>query len=669
MSFCLYFKIATTLFDCLEVNDLLRLAATGNAISDIVSRYLIYLRVPAKVLRKIQTKDLTTAAGRLRAVASVYNRRIVFFPCLKSQDSLDESVANVVKIDFPPETIIKEVKVLQNSFFVQIYPKTLFFCHLRIIQTREPQAALKLNETFHRIDNVVNYDVCANTLFVLTTDKKVLTRPLGSGTAGSGTLDELIEFKPNLKLFKEENYSIYKIFMNEQYVVFITHKMSVFLVDATNVQSANDWNSQSYNIFKIDVCDRIRHVNVTPQTIFLFEKEGRKIWDVKIDRSVLGELITRYYQEERPEFLTIAANYYEISEEQKTGVSGIHQNLMALEIKRLPVSIESLTNKDVIDMFHAIGLTDYDKVIKYSNIDGRALMTFDERKIRDVFGIREKSHSACRILDQISFQKDTTVLPPNLFLYGLNYNGLFSKEGNLVTYCEINAPVLDSNEELVAIEVGTQNIVLKTNKNRTFISVKIDQAEETKKRKSSGFNTTTMTTSTGSGSRTEFEEQPAEPRQNGKGKGSKKNKKPKYDGVKKDNARQSTKCAKDRTDWLCLDDLLEKHCPSLMGESDHIYQIQANSGYFNAIVSSTPDQRIRRFETAASFLTYVKHHKLYEPEDILFCAESINKYYIYDEILASPKLLSDIRIIKRKSDHRALWSKYNPLFDTRQNII
>lgn len=669
MPFCLSFEVAMTLFDHLEVTDLLKLAVTSTVLSDLVSRYLVHLRVPAKVLRKIQTKDLTTAAGRLRTVASVYNRRIIFFPCLKSQDSLNESGATHVKINFPPETIIKDAKVLQNSFFIKIHPKTLYFCSLRTIQSREPQVSLKLEETFNRIDDVVNYNVCANTLFVLTTGKKVLIRPWNSGTIGSGFLDEPFEFKPSLKLFNEHNYSIYKIFMNELYVVFITNRMSVFLVDATNIQSADDWHSQSFNIFKIDVCDRIRHVNVTPQTIFMFEKEGHKVWDVKIDRNVFGELVTRFYQEERPEFLTVSANYYEISEQQKTGLSGTHQNLMVLEIKRLPVSIESLTNQDVINMFHAIGLKDYDKVIKYSNIDGTTLMSFDERKIRDVFGIREKSHSACRILDQINFQKDTKVLPPNLFLYGLNYNGLFSKEGNLVTYCEINAPVLDSNEEFMAVEVGTHNIVLKTNKNRTFVSVKMEQADENKKRKSSGGNSTAITTSTGSGTKADSDDQQTETRHNGKGKGSKKNKKPKYDGPKKDNARQSTKCAKDRTDWLCMDDLLEKHCPSLMQESDHIYRIQANSGYFNAIICPTPDQRIRRFETASSFLLYVKQHKLYEPEDILFCAESINKYYIYDEILASPKLLGDIRIIKRKSDHRALWSKYNPVFDTRQNII
>jgi hypothetical protein len=341
---------------------------------------------------------------------------------------------------------------------------------------------------------------------------------------------------------------------------------------------------------------------------------------------------------------------------QTAGVVATYQNLLMLEVRTRYPDLQSLGKKDVVELFHGIGLKDYDKVILHNNISGKDLMTFTEKSIQSIFGIREKSHSVVRIMDEIEVKRSTICHPPCLFLLGNNYNGLFGKDGNLNHYCEVSPPVFDVNEEISGAEIASYNVVLTTNKHRSFISMKREALDDPKRRKSS-----TKNDQDDADSPKNKKDAKNKPKKDKKGKGDK--------SKKKDNEKQSSKPPKNQTEWVCLEDLLERHWGSHFGENDHVYRAQGTGGYFNTIIAESPTERIRPFETAAAFLTFIKRNKVFEPDNILFCAESINKYYIYDEILASPQLLKDIRIIKRKSDHLALWSKYNPTFDVRRNLV
>ena len=114
---------------------------------------------------------------------------------------------------------------------------------------------------------------------------------------------------------------------------------------------------------------------------------------------------------------------------------------------------------------------------------------------------------------------------------------------------------------------------------------------------------------------------------------------------------------------------MTKFHSSIFEDKQYFYNVNTSGGYLNCIIADNPQERFLEFETAEKFMNYVKLNKIYDSTDFGFCTESTNKYFTYEEILASPKLLKDIKHVKRKSDHLILWSKFSQTFDTRISLI
>lgn len=647
-------EILCHLFDYLSFPELLKLTQVNTHFLDLTTRYLIYQKTPPQILRKQSTRNINSSNSRLRLFKSIFNRRIVVLQSQKTLEAFKETKFTQVIPNFAMGTIIETCKVFGNNFYIQIFPNTLYYCNSKLLKTTKPKLNLDLKNGFLKIEHVFKFDVSANNLFYLTTEKQVFMRFCTEAVLGEIQSD--FEFHPDLSVFNETDFGIHSIHLSEQTLVFMTTSFSIYLIEGTESLTSVSWRNQDYVIYKIDADPEIRQICPSSQIVFLTAKNCNRLWKVAINKNELNDLVSRFSQRESQEFLTLPADCKQFSEMQEMGIVSCFRNLFLLEIKTRPVSFDDFSQEDVISLFHKINLKDFDKVILHNRITGKELGGFNEKNLGDVFGIRPKSHSIVRILDEVKVRRNVRTLPSSLFLHGCNSNRLFGKDNNLHNFSEIPLPVFDINEEIESSEIGSYNLVLKTTKNRSFISFVVENEEEIKRKKSSLVIVPEELEIIGKVSQ-----------KNGK---KQKPKKPKYEKSQRNNERQNSRMVvRVKNEWFCFEDLLLKQKESFFEEEDFIYGIQANGNYLNAIICRNPEERLRYFQTAAEFLDYMKMNKVFASEDVLFCAESINKYYIYDEILSSPNLLKDIRIIKRKSDHFVFWSKYNPYVDVRVNLL
>lgn len=638
------------IFEYLPLQSVLKMALINTKINDFVSRFVVFRRIPAAVVRKLAPKRLHELTQRYKIIKNILNRKIIAFPVLKNANEAKSLQINRINLDFSFGTIIEDCKVIGNYFFVKIHPQTGYYCYLKNVIKKHSTAKILINDHFCTIENIFKIDTHSNNLIYLTKDQKMKMRLNGNYELSSD--EELISFHPNLDIFKETQYEIKNFFSSENVLTFITTNLSIFLIDSSNGISSAGWKSQCYLIFKVEIDHEVRSICPSNNSIIFLSKNLKHIFDFSTTKNVLQDRILKFCQEENPLFLTLNPTLTELSDSREINRVCCLKNLFLLEIRTKPIDFKDFSKQEIIELFHKIDMTDFDKIIIYNNISGYELLNFSEKNIEDMFGLRSNSHSKFKLMDEIAIRKNIRFLPPNLYLYGSNHNTLFEKSQHLHSYTEISIPNFDINEEILLVDISLHNIVLKTNKNRCFISIKSDTNEEKKRKKDSLQNNIDEVEIKGNTNKSKNVKQ----------------KWTKGDKPKKDNVKISKVVQKEKTEWFCLEDLVLT-ADNQFSESDCFHKIHTNGSYFYGIVGECLDDRFGFYQSAAEFFNFLKFNKVFASDDILFCAESMNKYYIYEEILARPNLLKDIRIIKRKNDHFVLWSKYNPYFDSRSNVL
>ena len=503
-------------------------------------------------------------------------------------------------------------------------------------------------DSFVKLENVLKYSLGSQNIFYITSYYQMKIRFFSQLENPADELEMDLNF--NFYKFKEPKVSIVDFYATEHFAVLCTKKGSLYLMNSINSLKPEDVLNGAFDVYKIDFGGKVKDVALSNNNLFILD-DKETVYYIKINRADLVERNELYNLSGAPSHLTLQPKPYTVLKGKS--IRKIHtnnRNFFIFEEINKCKKIEDFTVDDVKEFMQDIEIKYLDKTIKHNKIDGKFLLQMNEFDIERMFGLKLKSFSNMKLLDEIHTRKNVKKHKPRLYAFGTNSKKQFNISNHLSYLVEIDTPNFDTNEQIQSIVIGWFNTVIITDKNRSFISVNCVDIQ-TRERLSSGLE--------------------EEPILNNKGKPAKNQKKRKSKKAKVEKQQKKQKNFDNKKfEWFDFTTYITTYYKNF-NKNSQLFQVNPFNKNFYVMYGEELENRkshLKYFETCEEWLQYIKLNKNYDKNDLLFLNAKGNNYKTYKVVFACKSSIKHIKLVKKKSDNKILWSLSNKYFDTKAEI-
>lgn len=445
--------------------------------------------------------------------------------------------------------------------------------------------------------------------------------------------------------FKEDAVEVSDFYLTESFIVVQSVLGHLYMIDCVNALRPDKIATKDYVIFKIDFDKKVKQIALSNSRMFILDT-GAVLYQICFVKGQLLDLTVKYNTSKLVEHLILKPELCKVMNNKLiTNIYTNDRNLFIFKERVVCKRIEDFTVNEVQEFMMDIQIKSIDRIIMHNHINGAILVSMTENDVERVLGLKCKSLSSCKLFDEIKIRKNLVLAKPRLYVFGSNNNRQFNISDHLNYLVEIDIPNLDVNEQIKDIVIGVFNTIILTNKNRSFISVN-NLPEATRRRLSSEY---------------------VETSENQKDKTKKRGQQPKR---KRKPKQKSTVENLKKFEWLNFNDILCQYRKNLSKNVDISKIVSQGKNFyvlFGEHVLNRKDH-IKYFSTVRDWLEFVKLHKNFDKEDILFFHTKDNSYYDYKGMLTKPAIMNNIKLVKKKSNNLILWAQSDRHFDVKANI-
>ena len=679
------FYINKKICDYLELDDILKMKKISKNYYKTISKYIIIILYKNKIdIKYLENKNFEEV---YKLFEFYFFKNILIFENNFLHKQNQNFVNNIKNITMIQKKIIKDIEINKNYFIIKTEEK-IYYDHFKKISKNFPYFKNNIKqENMNILHNAKKYKIKKN-LFYLTKKNKLLIKYFSD--TGESNKDLELEIKPYLYQFKERDLKIIDFYLNENYLLIRSSNNNLYLIiDVMNLKPV-DILEKKFTVFKIDFDEKIYDLKMSLYNLFFINNEGI-LFEIKFLKKEFDKLLEKYSTSKLVSYLVIKPRICKVFKKQKIKrIYMNNKNFFLFEEMSFYKKIEDYSNKDLIDFFIDIGFKKFEKTVINYKITGKKLIEMNSEKLKNFFGMNNFHIS--KLEDELESRKNIKINQPKLYAFGSNPTKHFCISNHLNYLVEINLPFFDINEEIKDIIIGQNNILLLTNFNRVFCSMKRDKILKNK-RKRSGVEYGGVEYGIGRDggwlckdrANSNYDQEISvlnskKKRKNKKyiktkklnKKNNKKNKnkntKEKKNEIKKE--RKNSNSLGKESHWIDIFDYL-KEKKFKITKDIHFWKIFFISNNFVFLYSkdNIKEKSKKYFPNAEEFLKFLKLKKYFNKFDLLFFDGKNQAYYNYDMTIASKKKIKVTTTIKTKSNNNVLWSEYNKYFDTKSIII
>lgn len=578
-----------------------------------------------------------------RLCSYLFSKRMLVVPAIEHNVPEAYEQYSILQNNFFNGGIVKSIDIASNYFAMHMQDDTCYVEYSKNILAHVGREPLELHHLaqFVKIEQVKKYAMNSQNFFYLTQSNELRVR--FSGHLLSPKSEQDMPIVLNAYQFKENQVDIVDFYLTDNFVVIRSASENLYLIDCIHALKPEKLASKDFLIFKIDFNNTVKEISLSNSHMFILGSDS-VLFQVCFVKGQLLELTNRYNTSKLVEHLILKPEPCKVMNNKLIRkIYTNHRNLFIFEEQMQCKQIEDFTVAEVQEFLKNIQIKCVDKIILHNNINGARLIEMTEQEIERVLGLKCKSLSSCRLMDELNIRKSLVRQKPRLYVFGSNNKRQFNISDHLNYLVEIDAPNMDVNEQIKDVIIGIYNTIITTDKNRSFISVN-NIPEATRRRLSS-----------------EYGDAVENPKDKGKKRKQQNKRKPKPKGPQEDIK---------KFEWLDFNDIICKYQKKLSKNVD-ITQIVSQGKNFYVLFGEhvlNKKDHLKYFEHVNDWLDFVKRHKNFDKDDILFFHTKDKSYYDYKQMLTKSSIMNNIKLVKKKSNNQILWSLADKYFDVKSNI-
>ena len=476
------FYINKNICDYLNLVDILKMKKLNKNYYKTISKYIIIILAKNKIeIKNLENKNFEET---YKTFEFYFFKNILIFQNNFLHKQNQNFMNNIKNITIIQKRIIKDIEISKSYFLIKTEEKT-YYDHFKKISSNFPYFQNNIKqEKMNILPKSKKYRIEKN-LFYLTFQNKLFIKFFDDSKEISDSKKDFeLEIKPDLYQFKERDLKIVDFYLNENYLLIKSEKNNLFLIMDVLKLKPIDVLERKFIVFKIDFEEKIFDLKMSLNHLFMINKEG-VLFEIKFLKKEFNRLLEKYSTSKLINYLVIKPKVCKIFKKQKIKKIYRKNNFFLFEEMNFYKKIEDYSKEDIIDFFTNINFKKFEKTVNYYNITGKKLIKMNSEKLKNFFGMNNFQIS--KLQDEIESRKNKKINQPKLYAFGSNPTKHFCISNNLNHLVEIELPFFDVNEQIKDIIIGQYNILLLTNFNRIFCSMKRDKILKTKRKRTNSY--------------------------------------------------------------------------------------------------------------------------------------------------------------------------------------